>query len=586
MAEKGQACGEAWFGFSRVRNLEALEMAGIDKIVIPQLGAENWSVWKAKFQALLEYKGLYVAIEQPESEDGRKASSQAKALMILHTQDAYVKLFQGEPTAARAWKKLEENFEKKSNARVIQLRKKLASMKLTGEQGIAEYLGEFREIKVDLEALGQAVTDVELGFFALQGLPKEYATLVEILELGETALSLDVIQPKLMQREQKLKLQKELGETDETEPVSKATAYAAKREMFVSKGSSQEGGYRKSTDTRTCFACGGLGHVKAHCRMRNAECHNCGEIGHIKAVCKKTGQGARGFGAAETKPFAGVAFTAWRSDARSSTGAWVVDSGSTQHITPDRRRLVNYKELARPETIEGIGGEHLVAVGIGEVELECKTGDGVNKVTLKEVRHVPEAKANLFALTRATDAGARVVMERRVARIEMGGIVRMEAIPRDGLFEIETVEKPRAFLAVKPAMEKRVGETARKPQAEKETRKMQKKTVKVIEVDLESDDESNGPTKGSNGQDDGKTRELFEAAEDVGAAAEDVGAAAKDVEAETEVRGADEGGGQETGAQERGARYPERDRNTPRKFWITETGWVTPKAKKRAGKTG
>jgi hypothetical protein len=85
---------------------------------------------------------------------------------------------------------------------MIQLRKKLASMKLTGEQEIAEYIGEFREIKVDLEALGQTVTDAELGFFALQGLPKEYATLVEILKLGETTLSLDVIQPKLMQRKQ------------------------------------------------------------------------------------------------------------------------------------------------------------------------------------------------------------------------------------------------------------------------------------------------------------------------------------------------------------------------------------------------
>jgi hypothetical protein len=269
-----------------------------------------------------------------------------------------------------------------------------------------------------------------------------------------------------------------------------------------------------------------------------------------------------------------------------STGAWVVDSGSTQHITPDRRQFVSYNELAQPETIEGIGGEPLVAVGIGEVELECKTGDGVSKVTLKEVRHVPEAKANLFALKRATDAGARVVIERRVARFEMGGIVRMEATQRDGLFEVETVKKPRAFLAVKPAIEKRVGEAARKPQAEKETRKMQKKTVKVIEVDLESDDESDGPTKGSNGRDNGRTREHFEAAEDVGATAKDVRAELGDVEAEKEVRGPDEGGGQETGAQERGARYPERDRNMPRQFWIAETGWVTPKAKKRAGKRG
>jgi hypothetical protein len=179
-----------------------------------------------------------------------------------------------------------ENFEKRSNARVIQLRKKLASMKLTGEQEIAEYVGEFREIKVDLEALGQAVTDAELGFFALQGLPKEYATLVKILELDQTTLSLDVIQPKLMQREQKLKLEKELGSLEGGES-EKATAYVAKREPYVSKGSSQEGGYHKSADTRTCFAYGGLGHIKAHCRMRKVESHNCGEIGTSKPCIRR-----------------------------------------------------------------------------------------------------------------------------------------------------------------------------------------------------------------------------------------------------------------------------------------------------------
>ena len=403
-------------------------MAGVDKIVIPQLGSENWPVWKAKFQALLEYKGLYVAIEQPESVEGRKASGQAKALMVLHTEDAYVKLFVGEATAALAWKKLEDNFEKRSNARVIELRKRLASMRLTKEQGIAEYLGEFREIKVNLEAAGQTVTDVELGFFALQGLPREYATLVEILELGETALSLDVIQPKLMQREQRLKLERELGNPEEKEPGSVAMAYVAKRERYetVTKGSPQEGGYRRSADTRTCYSCGGVGHVRAHCRMRNAECHNCGEIGHVRAVCKKTGQGATRGGEVR-KDSSGVAFTAWREDARASTGVWLVDSGTTQHLTPDRRQFASYRELARAETIEGIGGESLKAVGIGEVELECKTADGVSKVTLKEVRHVPGAKASLFALKRATDAGARVVVEGRVARFEMRGKVCMEA---------------------------------------------------------------------------------------------------------------------------------------------------------------
>jgi hypothetical protein len=57
-----------------------------------------------------QYKGLQIAIEQPESTEGRKASGQAKAFIFLHTADAYVKLLIGEPTAAKVWKKLEENF--------------------------------------------------------------------------------------------------------------------------------------------------------------------------------------------------------------------------------------------------------------------------------------------------------------------------------------------------------------------------------------------------------------------------------------------------------------------------------------------
>jgi hypothetical protein len=102
------------------------------------------------------------------------------------------------------------NFEKKNNARVVQLTGKLTSMKLGEKQSIAEYIGEFREIKVDLEAAGQSVAELQLAVHAVKGpLPKEYDTLREILEAGQMELSLDTVQPKLMQREQTLKLQAE-----------------------------------------------------------------------------------------------------------------------------------------------------------------------------------------------------------------------------------------------------------------------------------------------------------------------------------------------------------------------------------------
>jgi hypothetical protein len=119
-----------------------------------------------------------------------------------------------------------------------------------------------------------------------------------------------------------------------------------------------------------------------------------------------------------------------------------------------------------------------------------------------------------------------------------------------------------------------------------EIAKVQKKTVKVIEVDLDSDDESGGPGEGLNGRHDGTTGEQTKAAEGVGGAVEGVGETTERVRAEKGVSGVGKSGEKETEIFETGAHYPSRDRKTPRKFWVSDTGWVTPKVKKRAGKSG
>jgi hypothetical protein len=200
---------------------------------------------------------------------------QAKALMILHTEDAYVKLIVGESTAAKAWEKLKQNFEKKSNARVVQPTGKLTNMKLGEKQTIAEYLGEFREIKEDLEAAGQIVSDLQLAVHALRGLPKGYKTLKEILEAGDLELSLDTIQPKLMLREQTLRLQSEnrgvlVDEAQTAAFAARARSNKGSKESFGSPKERRWGSSRfrsSSFERRTCYACGEVGHIKANCRF-------------------------------------------------------------------------------------------------------------------------------------------------------------------------------------------------------------------------------------------------------------------------------------------------------------------------------
>jgi hypothetical protein len=124
----------------------------------------------------------------------------------------------------------------------------------------------------------------------------------QAFEVSMLALTIDEIQPHLMQHEQTLKMgaEKELQldtEADESEAKVYATAMAFvaryERNFGKSKGSSNQLGTSLDSrgsrlETRDCEVCGRVGHVAANCRMRHAECYNCGEKGHMKTVCTKT----------------------------------------------------------------------------------------------------------------------------------------------------------------------------------------------------------------------------------------------------------------------------------------------------------
>jgi hypothetical protein len=89
--------------------------------------------------------------------------------MIMHTEDAYVKLFAGTDTAEKARRKLHENFEKTSNARVVQLRKKLTSLTLMPGK---EHCGVRGRVMRDQDGFGdgdQTVPKLELAVHALNG---------------------------------------------------------------------------------------------------------------------------------------------------------------------------------------------------------------------------------------------------------------------------------------------------------------------------------------------------------------------------------------------------------------------------------
>ena len=296
--------------------------------------------------------------------------------------------------------------------------------------------------------------------------------------------------------------------------------------------------------------------------------------------------------AAYAKGNAGVAYTAWRSSAVEQPSVWLVDSGSTQHITADESRFTSYMKLKQPELIEGIGGEPLTAIGIGVVELHCKTSNGVGMVTLREVRHVPKARANLFALRRATDAGSKITIEGRLATFETNGVVCMEAKEKNGLWEIVTTEeKPKAPKAGVWIIDETPwyplnGVKRVSAQKEAQAESVKEKQTEVIEIDLDSDEdgeEARGEKLTNKKMGELKGAEKPPSKEKTGMGARRVtrAAAAEGVGVkEIDLRGSNEN--ERTPERSGSGRYPERGRKPP--GWLRgseeETIRVTPRANK------
>jgi len=82
---------------------------------------------------------------------------------------------------------------------------------------------------------------------------------------------------------------------------------------------------------------------------------------------------------------------------------WYVDSGSTEHMTPDFSLFTTYRDISKEHRlVEGIGGIKLHAAGVGDIVIKIWLNGEHNFGILKGVVHVPGLGRNLFSSYVAT----------------------------------------------------------------------------------------------------------------------------------------------------------------------------------------
>ena len=217
-------------------------------MIVP-LNGGNYSTWKVQCRMALMKEGLWGLVNGTEAEpDGDARAAYAtrrdKALAIIVLAiDTKLLYLVGDPVDPKVvWKKLADQFQKKSWANKLELKRKLFSMKLTNGGSMQEHLKAMTEVLDELSVIDEPVKEEDRVVYLLASLPDSYSMLVTALEASPDVPKLEVVTECLLYEEKKQKNRSNEHDTGEEE------AFAA-----------------RSGKGPRCHYCKKLGHIKRNC---------------------------------------------------------------------------------------------------------------------------------------------------------------------------------------------------------------------------------------------------------------------------------------------------------------------------------
>lgn len=423
-------------------------MPGGDNQLVAQAGADakieyrlhilekkNYTVWKAHMKNIMEAKGLWDAVQSETVATTKE--TQARALLTSALSDDNQMKVINCDTAHKIWKRLEALYENKTSFEKEHLLSKLHSYKITSASGISNAISDMESIAAKLKLLGEDVSDESLMSAILRALPKSFSTFISIWKgTAKSERTIDNLLSRLM------------SEMEDQDTEEKALVAGR---MRFQKGRRQ-GRFNniQGNQGKECHYCKKKGHFKKDCFKLKRDQESSGST-NWRSNGRRNNQGrpqnrsgSRGRfnqGSNGGQIRAGPVTALVASDRVVTT--WVVDSGASVHMTPNKHWLDDYRTLEEPVKI-GIANQQCIqAVGVGNIH----TNHGA---LLCEVLYVPEASNNLFSESACAQFGIVTETDDKEKRFYKWGKQILTAHNRQGLYLIQFeigVPREEAFSA-------------------------------------------------------------------------------------------------------------------------------------------
>jgi hypothetical protein len=291
---------------------------------LPKLTSDgsNYIIYKNKLLFAVQGAGLSKYIDEkeipkpPQVADAEKPTdSEKKALEVYQTMlsewepnEAIIKqgiaatipdsLFlkvMGEKTAAGMWKRVKEEYERKSQMLQVDLRRKLQDKRCGEGDNVKTHLDDLQKIREDLIAIGADPGDDNFSAILLGSLPTSYDPYIAALTAASTLLN-QKLAPDVYLR----------GIRDEADRRSlrKPSGKGKDSVAFTAREQQKD--------------------------KRNVECFNCHKKGHMKRDCwakggEKEGQGPKGKGRVNGRGKGGGTGESNSAEGKDADELWVVE---------------------------------------------------------------------------------------------------------------------------------------------------------------------------------------------------------------------------------------------------------------------
>ena len=180
---------------------------------------------------------------------------------------------------------------------------------------------------------------------------------------------------------------------------------------------------------------------KSKSKGKSIVCYECQEEGHYKRQCPKLRQGEnKNKDSTSEGKNANIVYNEDNSYVLtiapdSCDSGWILDTGCSFHMTPNRDWIQDYEEFDGGSVLMGNHAACKV-VGIGSVRIKMKDGSVLD---LKGVRHIPELKKNPISLG---NQGYGVSIRQGVLKITKGNLIVFKGKKKEaGLYRLDGAQE-------------------------------------------------------------------------------------------------------------------------------------------------